>query len=569
MRALHDRNPTPVLPSSLSAMPSQAQPSSSLNSPIQIFQTRLPAVDQGRLAGVLERQRKQHSRYFGIGRPANETILYGPVNAIVNAVFPENSLYRPMQQYTLEDGKRDQRELLRPDITVVTDTELFDQDSDSLTCLVIEVKNKPLSAKDRKEDTKKAVDQLYRYMIDAYQKRHCPSVLYGIAIVGFRMYLYQMMGIGTPMIHVESGFAPNFLDNSAAKLWTDIRNLVDDEVREKSLTWPRATRSLNSSVGVAQQDADMERPQDTMGGLFEDVVALRFPPMPEPKDPNVFGAASYLPGLSPTNTDSTGPREIESPIQLRSADRVGETLSYTPFFDFPAPSNLSSDHRVDGTPHLRGSAQWMFTPQPGQKRPFHGFQSMPAAHSGGMPLTPGAPSDLPLQPVGTPSSPSLLMPPLESAESPLHRFSTQRRQLQITNNVSTIGILVRDQDRSSGQGEPGEAQVPQGGAGWSPSYAANVPRIPEPISRRAITDWHTISASHAPSTSSQPHNFLAPNIASHSPRHLRVSERNVDEDSPDTPTPSTITNRSGQGRQSDAQPNHPNFGGRSNKRMSS
>ncbi|KAF8329767.1 uncharacterized protein EI90DRAFT_3061904 [Cantharellus anzutake] len=371
------------------------------------------------------------------------------------------------------------------------------------------------------------------------------------------MYLYEMRGIGAPMIHVESGFAPNFLANSATTLWTEIRKLVDDQVREKPPTWPRATRSLNNSVGVAQQDADMERSQDTMGGLFEDAEALKFPPMPEPKDPNVFGATSYLPGLSPANTDSTGPHEIESPIQLRSADRVGGTLSYTPFFDSPAPSNLSSDHRVGGTPHLPGSAQWMPTPQPGQTRPFHGFQSMPAAHSGGMPLTPRAPSDSPLQPVGTPSSPSLLMPPLESPESPLHRFSTQRRQLQITNNVSAIGILVRDQDRSSGtagQGEPEEGQVPRGGASCNPSYAADAPRTPEPISRRTITDWYSISA--LPSTST------APNIAPHSSRHLRASERNVDDGSPDTPTPSTITNRSDQGRRSDAQPNHPNFGGR-------
>ncbi|KAF8338953.1 uncharacterized protein EI90DRAFT_3039808 [Cantharellus anzutake] len=506
-------------------MASQAQPSSPLRRPTQIFQTRLPAVDQGRLAGVLERQRKQHSRYFGIGRPANETILYGPVNAIVNAVFPENSLYRPMQQYTLEDGKRDQRELLRPDITVVTDAGLFDQDSDSLTCLVIEVKNKPLSAKDRKEDTKKAVDQLYRYMIDAYQKRNCPSILYGIAIVGFRMYLYQMMDIGAPMVHVDLGFAPNFLD----------------DMHRKSLTWPRATRSLNSSVGVAQQDADMERPQDTMGGLFEDVVALRFPPMPEPKDPNVFGAASYLPGLSPANTDSTGPREIESPIQLRSADRVGETLSYIPFFDSPASSNLSSDHRVGRTPHLPGSAQQMSTPQPGQTWPFHGIQSKPATHSGGMPLTPGAPSDPPLQPVETPFSPNLLMLPLESPESPLHRFSTQRKQLQIT-NISTISTLVREQDQSSGtasQGEPEEGQAPRGGTSWNPSYAANAPRTPEPISRCSITNWYTISASQAPSTNSQPRNFPAPNIALHSSQHLHTSERNVDDNNPDTPTPSS------------------------------
>ncbi|KAF8315791.1 uncharacterized protein EI90DRAFT_3087468 [Cantharellus anzutake] len=504
-----------LLPSSLSAIPTQ------------VFQTRLPAMDQGRLAGVLERQRKQHSRYFGIGRPANETILYGPVNAIVNAVFPENSLYRPMQQYTLEDGKRDQRELLRPDITVVTDTELFDQDSDSLTCLVIEVKNKPLSAKDRKEDTRKAVDQLYRYMIDAYQKRRCPNILYGIAIVGFRMYLYQMRGIGAPMIHVESGFSPNFLDN----------------MREKALTWPRATRSLNSSVGVAQQDTDMERPRDTMGGLFEDVVALRFPPMPEPKDPSVFGTASYLPGLSPANTDSTGHHEIESPIQLRSADRVGETLSYIPFFNSPASSNLSSDHQVGGTPRLPSSAQQMSTPQPGQSRPFHGIQSMPATHSGGMPLTPGVPSGSVPRPIGTPSSPSLLLPPLESPESPLHRFSTQRRQLQITNNVGAIGILVRDQDQSSGtagQGEPEEGQVPRGGAGWNPSYAANVPRTPEPIGRCTMTDRYSIPASHAPSTSSQPRNFPAPNIALQRSRHFRASERNVDNNSPDTPTPSTI-----------------------------
>ncbi|KAF8329764.1 uncharacterized protein EI90DRAFT_3061853 [Cantharellus anzutake] len=499
-------------------MLSQAQPSS-LNSPMQIIQTRLPSVDQGRLAGILERQRKQHARYFRIRRPTNKTILYGPVNAIVNAVFPEKSLYRPMQQYTLEDGKRDQCELLRPDITIFHHVTriptLFDQDSDSLTCLVIEVKNKPLSAKDRKEDTKKAVDQLYRYMIDAYQKRHCPGVLYGIAIVGFRMYLYQMIGIGAPMIHVESGFAPNFLDNSATTLWMEIRKLVDNEVHRKSHTWLRATCSLNSSMGVAQQDADME---NTMGGLFEDTEALEFPPMPKPKDPNVFGAASYLPGLSPTNTDSTGPRGIESPIQLRSADWVGETLSYTPFFNSPAPSNLSSDHRVSGTLHLPSSAQWMSTPQPGQTQPFHGFQSMPATHSGGMPLTPGAPSDSPLQPIRTPSSPSLLMPPLESPESPLHRFSIQRRQLQITNNVSTMGILVRDQDRSSGtagQAEPEEGQVPRGGASWSP-------RTPEPISRCTITDWYSISAS--PSTSSQPCNFPAPNIALHSSQHLCTSD---------------------------------------------
>ncbi|KAF8329770.1 uncharacterized protein EI90DRAFT_3061925 [Cantharellus anzutake] len=302
----------------------------------------------------------------------------------------------------------------------------------------------------------------------------------------------------------------------------------------------------------------MERPQDTMVGLFGDVVALRFPPMPEPKDPNVFGATSYLPGLSPANTDSTGPREVDSPIQLRSADRVGETLSYTPFFDSPAPSNLSSDHRVGRTPHL----------PPGQTRPFHGIQSMPAAHSGGMPLTPGAPSDSAPQPVGTPSSPSLLMPPLESPESPLHRFSTQTRQLQITNNVSTIGILARDQDQSSGtgsQGQPEEGQVPRGGTSWNPSDAANAPRTPEPIGRRTITDldWHAISASHTPSTSSQPRNFPTPNITLYNSRHLRASERSVDDSSPDTLTPSTIASRrNDQGRQSDAEPNHPNFRGR-------
>ncbi|KAF8335406.1 uncharacterized protein EI90DRAFT_3048269 [Cantharellus anzutake] len=525
-----------LLPSSL--------PSSPLNTPTQIFQTRLPAVDQGRLAGVLERQRKQHSRYFGIGRPANETVLYGPVNAIVNAVFPDNSLYRPMQQYTLEDGKRDQRELLRPDITVVTDTELFDQHSDSLTCLVIEVKNKPLSAKDRKEDTRKAVDQLYRYMVDAYQKRNCTDVLYGIAIVGFRMYLYQMMGIAARMTHVKDGFAPNFLDDSATELWMDIRKLVDNEVRLKSPTWPRATRSLNSSVGVAQQDADMERFQDTMEDLFEDAEALKFPPMPEPKDPNAFGAASYLPGLSPANTDSTGHREIDSPIQLRSADRVGGTLSYIPFFDSPASSSLSSDHGVSKTPRLPGSAQQMSIPQPGQTRPFQGIRSMPAAHSGGMPITPRAPSDSLLQPVGTPSSPSLLMPPLESPESPLHRFSTQRRQLQITNNVNAIGILVRDQDQSSGTA----SRVPRGGTGWNPSYAANAPRTPEPIGRRTITDRYSIPASHAPSMSSQPRNFPAPNIVLQRSRHFHASERNVDNNSPDTPSPSTVTSGIDQNR---------------------
>ncbi|KAF8329784.1 uncharacterized protein EI90DRAFT_3062003 [Cantharellus anzutake] len=311
----------------------------------------------------------------------------------------------------------------------------------------------------------------------------------------------------------------------------------------------------------------MERSQDTMEDLFEDTGALKFPPMPEPKDPNVFSAASYLPGFSPANTDSTGPHEIESPIQLRSADRVGETLSYIPFFDSPASSNLSSDHPVGGTPRLPGSAQQMSTPQPGQIWPFHGIQSMPAAYSGGMPLTPGASSGSVSQPIGTPpSSPNLPIPPLESPESPLHRFSTQRRQSQITNHVSAIGILVRDQEQSSGTGrqdQPEEDQVPQGGASWNSSYAANAPRTPEPIGRRTITDWHAMSPSHAPSTSSQPRSFPTPNIASHSSRFLHASEQNVANGSPDTPNPSTITSRrNDQGRRSDAQPNHPDFRGR-------
>ncbi|KAF8315793.1 uncharacterized protein EI90DRAFT_3087483 [Cantharellus anzutake] len=214
-------------------------------------------------------------------------------------------------------------------------------------------------------------------MIDAYQKRYCPSVLYGIVIVGFQMYLY------VPMIHVESGFAPNYPANSATEPWMGIRKLVDDEV---ALTWPRATRSLNSSVGVAQQDADMERPQ---------CIRCRILP-----------TRSY--------TDFTGHHEIESPIQLRSADRVGETLPYISFFDSPASSNLCSNHRVGGTPRLPAAGQCPTDVRPpaGPNTAFQGIRSIPAAHSGGMLGTP-------LQLVGIPSSPSLLMPPLESLESPV------------------------------------------------------------------------------------------------------------------------------------------------------
>ncbi|KAF8338785.1 uncharacterized protein EI90DRAFT_3039161 [Cantharellus anzutake] len=507
-----------------------------------MLQAKLPVVDRNRLARVLGRQRKQHSKYFGIGRPANETILYGPVSAILNATFPEDSLYRPMPQYTLEDEKRDQRELLRPDFTVVTDAELVDDDSDALTCLVIEVKNKPLSAKDRQEDTRKAVDQLYRYMIDAFSKRSCTDVLYGIAIVGFRMYLYKMRGGHAEMTLVDEGFAPNFLDNTAVGFWMLIRDLVDEQVCQDSLAWPRTVRSRNNDVGMAWQDADMERSQDTMDNIFEDAETLKFPPRPEPKD---LGAATYLAGLSPANTDSTGHHEIESHMRLRSARQVGETLSYIPFFDSPASSNLSSEHRVSGTPcpSRLGGTQHMSTPQPGRTPPFDRIRSMLSAQPGGMPFAPGAPSDFASQPAGTPSSSSPLMPPWESPESPLDRFSKHRRQRQTTGNVVSIGNLMRDQDQSSGttnHGQPEEDRVPRGGTNGNPSYAAGAPRTPEPVGQRAITDWHAISASQASSISSQPHNSPTPDIAPHSRRHFRGFD---------------------QSRRSSAQTNHPDLGG--------
>ncbi|KAF8335408.1 uncharacterized protein EI90DRAFT_327657 [Cantharellus anzutake] len=127
----------------------------------------------------------------------------------------------------------------------------------------------------------------------------------------------------------------------------EFANWSTTKLRPKSLTWPRATRSLNSSVGVAQQDADMERPQ---------CIRCRILP-----------TRSY--------TDFTGHHEIESPIQLRSADRVGETLPYISFFDSPASSNLCSNHRVGGTPRLPAAGQCPtdVRPQPGQTRPFRGF----------------------------------------------------------------------------------------------------------------------------------------------------------------------------------------------------